>query len=77
MYIAIESDAKKEMKMKAKTIVYKNAKLEVTADGKILQHGRELEQRLLGRNLKYAYVNAWKCCDDYKTVLVNVARAVC
>lgn len=64
--------------MKKKTIMYKNAaKLEVTSDGRVLQNGRELEQNALGRNLKYAYVTAWKCSDDYKTVLVNVARAVC
>lgn len=60
-----------------KTIMYKNAKLEVTSDGRILQHGKELKQHLLGRNLKYAYVNAWKFNDDYKMQLVNVARAVC
>ena len=58
-------------------ITYKNAKLEVTSDGRILQHGRELKQHLLGRNLKYAYVNAWKCNDGYKMQLVNVARAIC
>ena len=60
-----------------KTIMYKDAKLEVTSDGKILQHGRELKKYMLGRNLKYYYVAAWKCNDDYKTQLVNVARAVC
>lgn len=60
-----------------KTITYKDAKLEVTSDGRILQHGKELKQHLLGRNLKYAYVNAWKCNDNYKMQLVNVARAIC
>ena len=60
-----------------KTIMYKDAKLEVTSDGRILQYGKELKQHLLGRNLKYAYVNAWKCNDDYKMQLVNVARAIC
>lgn len=58
-------------------ITYKNAKLEVTSDGRILQHGKELKQHLLGRNLKYAYVNAWKCNGDCKMQLVNVARAIC
>ena len=60
-----------------KTIMYKDAKLEVTSDGRILQHGKELKKYKLGRNLKYYYVAAWKCNDDYKTQLVNVARAVC
>ena len=58
-------------------IIYKNAKLEVTSDGRILQHGRELKKYKLGRNLKYYYVAAWKCNGDYKMQLVNVARAVC
>ena len=60
-----------------KTIMYKDAKLEVTSDGRIFQHGKELKKYMLGRNLKYHYVAAWKCNDDYKTQLVNVARAVC
>ena len=60
-----------------KTITYKNSKLEVTSDGRILQHGRELKKYLLGRNLKYHYVAALKFNGDYKTQLVNVARAVC
>ena len=57
--------------------MYKNAKLEVTSDGRILQHGKELKKYKLGRNIKYYYVAAWKCNDNYKTQLVNVARAVC
>ena len=57
--------------------MYKNAKIEVTSDGRILQHGKELKKYLLGRNLKYYYVAAQKCNDDYKTQLVNVARAIC
>lgn len=70
---------RKDMKndIQTKTIMYKNAKLEVTSDGRILQHGKELKQHLLGRNLKYAYVNAWKCNGDCKMQLVNVARAIC
>ena len=71
----MKKDMKKEIT--TKTIMYKNAKLEVTSDGRILQHGKELKQHLLGRNLKYAYVNAWKCNDDCKMQLVNVARAIC
>lgn len=63
--------------IRTKTIMYKNAKLEVTSDGRILQYGRELKKYKLGRNLKYYYVAAWKFNDDYKTQLVNVARAVC
>ena len=57
--------------------MYKNAKIEVTSDGRILQHGKELKKYLLGRNLKYYYVAALKCNDNYKPQLVNVARAVC
>lgn len=63
--------------MKTKTIMYKNAELEVTSDGRIFQYGKELKQHMLGRNLKYAYVNAYKSWDAYKPELVNVARAVC
>ena len=66
---------KKEIR--TKTIMYKNAKLEVTSDGRIFQHGKELKKYLLGRNLKYYYVAALKCNDYYKMQLVNVARAVC
>ena len=60
-----------------KTIMYKDAKLEVTSDGRVFQHGKELKKYMLGRNLKYHYVAAFKCNDDYKMQLVNVARAVC
>ena len=66
---------KKEIR--TKTIMYKDAKLEVTSDGRIIQHGKELKKYLLGRNWKYHYVAAWKFNGDYKTQLVNVARAVC
>lgn len=35
--------------MKTETITYKSlAEIEVTSDGRILQYGRELKQRLLG-----------------------------
>ena len=66
---------KKEIR--TKTIMYKHAKLEVTSDGRVFQHGKELKKYKLGRNLKYYYVAAFKCNDDYKMQLVNVARAVC
>ena len=66
---------KKEIR--TKTIIYKNAKLEVTSDGRVFQHGKELKKYKLGRNIKYYYAAAQKCNDDYKMQLVNVARAVC
>lgn len=66
---------KKEIQ--TKTIMYKNAKLEVTSDGRVFQYGKELKPHLLGRNLKYAYVNAFKFKYDGKMQLVNVARAIC
>lgn len=66
---------KKEIQ--TKTIMYKNAELEVTSDGRVFQYGEELKPHLLGRNLKYAYVNAFKFKYDGKMQLVNVARAIC
>ena len=71
---------KKEDKMrknyKTKTIMYKNAELEVRDDGTVLQNGKQLAPHLLGRNLKYAYVRARKL-GKAGFELVNVARAVC
>ena len=66
---------KKEIQ--TKTIMYKDAKLDVTSDGRVFQYGKELKPYLLGRNLKYAYVRAFKFKYDGKMQLVNVARAIC
>ena len=66
---------KKEIQ--TKTIMYKDAKLDVTSDGRVFQYGKELKPYLLGRNLKYAYVRAFKFKYDGKMQLVNVVRAIC
>lgn len=70
---------RKNMKkdVEIRKIIYKTAKLEVTSDGRIFQYGKELKSYLLGRNLKYAYVRAYKFKYDGKMQLVNVARAIC
>ena len=61
-----------------KTIMYKGvAKLEVASDGRIFQDGIQLSHSLLGRCRNYVYVTADTCAGSRKTVLVNVARAVC
>lgn len=64
--------------IETKTIMYKGvAKIEATSDGRILQDGIELQQHFLGQNKKYMFVNARTCAGSRKTVLVNVARAIC
>ena len=63
--------------LEIRKIMYKNAKLEVTSDGRVFQHGRELKKILLGKKHDREMVFACKCNDDYKMQLVNVARAVC
>ena len=35
---------------KTKTIMYKNAELEVTSDGRIFQYGKELAYMLMGQH---------------------------
>lgn len=61
-----------------KTIKYKNlATIEVSDDGRIFQHGKELKQYLFSGNRDRAVVNAHRDDAPVKQAMVNVARAVC
>lgn len=61
-----------------KTIRYKNlATIDVSDDGRIFQHGKELKQLLLSIHKNRAVVRARHDSGHSEPVMVNVARAVC
>ena len=61
-----------------KTIKYKDiATIEVTDDGRIFQHGKELKQHLIGIDKNRAIVRARRDDVPTKRETVTVSRAVC